>query len=154
MKTRRKERLREFLSAIPAPTSRERRALLIARSRLTKGRVTQLLNDGFGELAGVNLAKQLGIPDQRTFEREVGTPFDAPWSSPPLRVEDARLVYSTSTPPDPLEHAIEVLAAAIAMVPDSRKEAIGYALRILSSSPTQWPEVVAVIRGLIAASSK
>jgi hypothetical protein len=64
----RKKRL-ELLIASP-PYNGDRTAF-IAKSGLTKGRVSQLLDpeEAFGERAGMRLAETLGLPDTRWFDK-------------------------------------------------------------------------------------
>lgn len=64
----RKKRL-ELLIASP-PYNGDRTAF-IARSGLTKGRISQLLDpkEAFGERAGMRLAENLGLPDTRWFDK-------------------------------------------------------------------------------------
>ena len=66
----RKKRL-ELLIASP-PYNGDRTAF-IAKSGLTKGRISQLLDpkEAFGERAGMRLAENLGLPDSRWFDKGV-----------------------------------------------------------------------------------
>jgi hypothetical protein len=66
----RKKRL-ELLIASP-PYNGDRTAF-IAKSGLTKGRISQLLDpaEAFGERAGMSLAEKLGLPDPRWFDKGV-----------------------------------------------------------------------------------
>jgi hypothetical protein len=60
-------RRRNFAAWFAGPPCRGDRAKLLSKTGLTKGRITQLLDDGgdepFGERAAANLARKLGLPD-------------------------------------------------------------------------------------------
>lgn len=66
------ERRRNFAAWFAGAPYRGDRARLMSRTGLTKGRITQLLNDAgtepFGERAATNLARKLGLADD-FFER-------------------------------------------------------------------------------------
>ena len=68
MDAHRKKRLEQLLNAEPYNGDR---AKFMAKTGYSTGRVAQLLDPeiGFGELAGVNLAKRLGLVDERYFDK-------------------------------------------------------------------------------------
>lgn len=80
MKAHRAARLRELLRHL-SEDEEEARRIYMRKTGYTKGRVTQQLA-GFGERAGITIAGKLKLPDPRWFERELGTPRDAP---PPMQ---------------------------------------------------------------------
>lgn len=47
------------------------------RTSYSKGRVSQLLGEGFGERAAAEIANRLGLRDKRWFDRPLGTPVGA-----------------------------------------------------------------------------
>ena len=68
MDAHRKKRLEQLLNGEPFYGDR---AKFMAKTGYSKGRVTQLLDPevGLGEVAGANLAKRLGLADQRYFDK-------------------------------------------------------------------------------------
>lgn len=68
-----KERRAVLLQAFLQNVLKGDRSVLIQRSGVSKGRITQMLNDGFGELAARTLEASIGLPKDY-FERpsEIG----------------------------------------------------------------------------------
>ena len=90
MKLHRAARLKELLDSYQGDDA-ERRAIVTKAVGRTKGRITQLLKDGFGERAAESYARSLGLRDPRWFERPIGTPRDAlPPSMEPIALSPVK----------------------------------------------------------------
>ena len=74
MKRHRSARFVELLSIL-SPDLEEARRLFKQKTGYSKGRVTQLEREGFGERSGIEVAKRLGLKDERWFEQPAGTPI-------------------------------------------------------------------------------
>ena len=106
----RAKRLREYLETYLAdgPLA-DRRANLMRKGKLSKGRLSQMETSGFGERAGERLSKSLGIKDPRWFERPLGTPPNEPPQS--LTVRDVGTPMAVQKP----ENALPIFRIAKAV---------------------------------------
>lgn len=77
MKLHRARRLAEYLSSLVLEDDTEQRRTFMLKTGYSKGRVTQLLHEGFGERAAISIATKLRLRDKRWFEQPVGTAPDS-----------------------------------------------------------------------------
>lgn len=141
-------RRERFIAYVDAHLKGSREALM-AKTGLTKGRVSQLFdeNQPFGDVAARNLAERLGLPldyfdRDHPPERPGGTRFHyaAVLQRPPAAAPAER------APPDDLVYRAlkEVAASLQRMSPVQRAAATG-ALHHLLEDPSSWEEVAAQI---------
>ncbi len=119
MKQHRSQRFAELLRHLSGEAEEARR-LFKARTGYTKGRVTQFEYHGFGEKAGLEIAKRLLLKDRRWSERALGTPFGAAADSAaktaqaidPLDVSVHANVQPETAQPYPQGNQIPVVGSA------------------------------------------
>jgi hypothetical protein len=100
------------------------RAALIERSGLTKGRISQMLAEGFGERAGRDLAQRLGLPAE-FFDRAHAAP-----SAPAGTVRDAG--------------EASVLRRWRGLTADQRGEVLDHMDELLARNRAAWAQLKAI----------
>lgn len=149
MNAHRALRLEEFLGQLPDGTDTDRRAYVIARGT-KKSRLSQLLGEGFGERAGMTLAKKLKLRNERAFDQPIGTPFDAPPLVPAARQEVARYNAPCASAAAGIEAATRLIAETLLSMAEPQREAASITIKLLATAPEQWREVARIISGLAA----
>ncbi len=101
MSQHRSARLREYLGTLARPDDEEaQRRTFMQRTGYTKGRVSQLLSEGFGERSAQTIAAKLRLRDARWFDRPLGTPVNAPPAK--LNVSSGQIDRPNGPAPEPV----------------------------------------------------